>query len=649
MSHRREIDGLRAIAVIPVILFHAGFRAFSGGFVGVDIFFVISGYLITSIIIAEKQLGVFTLARFYERRARRILPALLFVMLACLPFAWLWMWPSYMKNFSDSLIAATTFASNIFFWRGSGYFNVDTELQPLLHTWSLAVEEQYYLLFPLFLLLIWGAGKKWVVSCLLLITIISFALAQWGALNMPMLTFYLLPTRGWELLIGALIAFCITNKPKNNTIEKISQLGGLVGVLLIAYSVFLNDKNAPFPSLFTLAATLGAGCVIVFATSQTLVGRLLGCKLFVGVGLISYSAYLWHQPLFAFARIRLNIVNPSFFLLMSGCSLILAYFSWKYIEIPFRDKKNIRKRYFFLFVFLLSVIIIASGIYGHIRDGAVIGGGFNRLSTEQKKLELYTKYNFSSLYREGECDLKPNQSYKDFSPKCKEVAKEKSILLIWGDSNAAALSSGLRAIMPNVVQYTASACPPIMDVVLGNRPQCKNINDFILREVEHIKPSIIMLHANWSRYGDQNLGLGIARTINRIMKASTSSKVYIIGSVPQWPISLPIYMLTRGISLEKRAYVYNPRFAELELLDEKLRLSAMKNGVSFLSILDAVCNKNGACQSVAELNGRLEPTAWDYGHLTEASSLLFAKKLLEQINQQPILRGKYAIHPAIPN
>jgi peptidoglycan/LPS O-acetylase OafA/YrhL len=207
MKYRKEIDGLRALAVLPVILFHAGFTTFSGGFVGVDIFFVISGYLITTIIVDEMEKGKFSLFNFYDRRARRILPALFFVMLCTLPFAWFWMLPRDLKSFSESLVAVPLFASNILFYLTSGYFDTASVLKPLLHTWSLAVEEQYYVLFPLFLMLAWKLGKKWIISLLLLIAIVSLLAAQWGSPTHPSFTFYLLPTRGFEILIGALISF----------------------------------------------------------------------------------------------------------------------------------------------------------------------------------------------------------------------------------------------------------------------------------------------------------------------------------------------------------------------------------------------------------------------------------------------------------
>ena len=207
MTYRREIDGLRALAVLPVILFHAGFPTFSGGFVGVDVFFVISGYLITSIILAERQAGTFTLVGFYERRARRILPALFVVMGVCSVFSWLWLLPSDMKMFSQSLVAVPAFASNILFYLTSSYFEPAAELKPLLHTWSLSVEEQYYLLYPIMLLIAWRFGKRWIVAVLILLTGMSLAAAHYGSTTDPSFTFFLLPTRGWEILIGALVGF----------------------------------------------------------------------------------------------------------------------------------------------------------------------------------------------------------------------------------------------------------------------------------------------------------------------------------------------------------------------------------------------------------------------------------------------------------
>ena len=344
MDYRREIDGLRALAVLPVILFHAGFETFSGGFVGVDVFFVISGYLITTIILAELEQGKFSIVNFYERRARRILPALFLVMLVCIPFAWLWLLPGDMKNFSQSLVAVSFFASNILFWRESDYFDTAAELKPLLHTWSLAVEEQYYVLFPIFLMLFWRLGKRSILVMLGLVFVASLAVAEWAAYARPAAAFYLLPTRGWELLIGAFAAFYLSKANRKEFGKAVGEIGGWVGVALILYAVFAYSKATPFPGLYALVPTLGTVLVILFATQQTTVGKFVGNKAFVGIGLISYSAYLWHQPLFAFARHR-SLTEPSHtvFLVLSVLALALAYLSWRYVEAPFRKRGNVSR------------------------------------------------------------------------------------------------------------------------------------------------------------------------------------------------------------------------------------------------------------------------------------------------------------------
>lgn len=368
MQHRHEIDGLRAIAVIPVILFHAGFTVFSGGYVGVDVFFVISGYLITSIIISELESGSFSILRFYERRARRILPALFFVVLACIPLAWIWMIPSQFKEFADSIMAVTVFASNILFWRESGYFAAEAGEKPLLHTWSLAVEEQYYMLFPLLLIGLWRFGRNPVFYVILGMSAISLAASEWGWRNEPEANFYLAPTRAWELLAGSLAAFLQVGRPVRS-----HNLLSVLGLGLIVFSIFYFDEDTPFPSAYALAPVVGTILVIRFGTSGTWVARLLSLKAFVGVGLISYSAYLWHQPLFAFARIR-HLDEPSQ-LVMSALailSLILAYFSWRFVEQPFRRKSGIlvgSRAKLFSLVGVCSVALLAFGAFAHVKDG----------------------------------------------------------------------------------------------------------------------------------------------------------------------------------------------------------------------------------------------------------------------------------------
>lgn len=396
MKYRREIDGLRAVAVIPVIFFHAGFKVFKGGFVGVDIFFVISGYLITTIILSDMNNQKFSIVTFYERRARRILPALFFVMLCCLPFAWLWLMPNHLEDFSQSLTAVSAFSSNILFWRESNYFGIVSELKPLLHTWSLAVEEQYYVLFPLFLMALWKFRKRWIFGSLIVVSVVSLMVAQWGAYNNPSAAFYLLPTRGWELAIGALIAFYFLYKTEHvdfiKSHKKTCEVLGFVGLLLICYAIYEFDKNTPFPSLYALIPTIGAGLIIVFSTSETVVGKFLGNKLVVGIGLISYSAYLWHQPLFVFAR-HVSLAEPgtALLFLLSVLSILLAYISWRFVESPFRDKKKFNTKSIFRFAVIGSLFFAFIGFFGYFNND-LLGGSFNPLN---RKINIanYTQSN----------------------------------------------------------------------------------------------------------------------------------------------------------------------------------------------------------------------------------------------------------------
>lgn len=432
MKYRREIDGLRAVAVLPVIFYHAELEAFSGGFVGVDVFFVISGYLITTIILTEKEKGTFSLVKFYERRARRILPALFFVMLCCLPFAWLWLLPNHLKEFSQSLTAVSLFSSNILFWRETGYFATAAELKPLLHTWSLAVEEQYYVLFPLFLMLTWRLRKRLIFCALMGLSIVSLAIAHWGAYNDAKAAFFLLPTRGWELAIGALIGFYFLYRKEQAELiasHKVTSEGlGFIGLALICYSVFAFDKSTPFPSFYALIPTVGTALIIVFSTSKSLVGRLLGTKLMVGIGLLSYSTYLWHQPLLVFERHRSqNDLSISLLLTLSALSIVLAYVSWRFVEMPFRNKNAISSKNIFLFAFLGSVFFFAIGLAGLCTNGFD-----SRYTLDDLKLVEQTHNQYSYVWnRMHELNL------RDFEN------GDKAKILIVGDSYAGDLLNAL--------------------------------------------------------------------------------------------------------------------------------------------------------------------------------------------------------------
>jgi len=331
VKYRNEIDGLRALAVIPVILFHAKFPFFNGGYLGVDIFFVISGYLITTYLVESLDSNTFSLVTFYEKRIRRIFPALFFVLFCCIPFAITWMFPDQLKLFSQGIISVVFFVSNFFFWLKSGYFEPSAEENPLLHTWSLAVEEQFYVLFPLLLLMLWKKPKAILYLTLTVLIASSLLFSQKISTTFPNANFYLLPSRTWELLTGTCCALILRKRTLS------SQILALVGFIFVVYSLLNFSKEMHLPNAWSLVPVVGTAMIILFAGEKTITARILSVKIITFLGLISYSAYLWHQPIFAFARIR-SLEEPNMILMLALCflTLLLASLTWKYIEQPFR-------------------------------------------------------------------------------------------------------------------------------------------------------------------------------------------------------------------------------------------------------------------------------------------------------------------------
>jgi peptidoglycan/LPS O-acetylase OafA/YrhL len=484
MDYRREIDGLRALAVVPVILFHAGFKFFSGGFIGVDVFFVISGYLITSILITELADGKFSIINFYERRARRILPALFVVMLTCLPIGWFLMNPIQFRQFLVSESSVALFVSNAFFWWKSGYFDIASELNPLLHTWSLAVEEQYYVFFPILLMLLWRFGKLAVIVTLLIAFVLSFIAAQWGSLKQPSAAFYLLPSRGWELLVGAFAAFYLSRTTQRYHHQFIREVGGSLGVALIIYSIFVFNKDTPFPSFYTLAPTLGTALIILFCGRDTFVGKVLGTKAFVGIGLVSYSAYLWHQPLFAFAKLEVPLESYKLLALsLISLTFLLAFLSWKYIEAPFRNKKSVSRRFVFSGSLVGSLFFITVGGSAYLSNiptvaklqlkaGEVYGLDLKKL--EDEAIALWKTHAALDLSGGFETNKKrvlvigDSMSY-DFVTAAKmssKITAEFEVKHLEYDDLCFDLASKTEGCALSIQQYKASKLPQESDVIL---------------------------------------------------------------------------------------------------------------------------------------------------------------------------------------
>lgn len=527
MNYRAEIDGLRALAVMPVILFHAGFEWFSGGYVGVDVFFVISGYLITTIIISEMAEGKFSIINFYERRARRILPVLFFVMAACLPFAWLWLTPSDLKDFGQSLVAASIFSSNILFWLESGYFDTATELKPLLHTWSLAVEEQYYILFPIFLILL---GIKRAVILLPLVFVASLGAAQWGALNEPSATFYLLPTRGWELLVGVFAAFYL----KYNTYLKshaVNQIFSLLGFGMIVYSIVAFDETTPFPSLYALVPTIGTGLLILTAVPKTFVHHLLSVSPIVGIGLISYSAYLWHQPLLAFAHHRLlGELSDLFLITLCIASLVMAWFSWRFVEKPFRDKKKTNRKFIFCFSLVGVISFSIIGLFIHKQDGYFeyihkINPLIKFGDIGHDGFHSYVSDNFIECENET---LARNAGIWNGFLRCQQTQAGDPTIALFGDSHAEYLFLGIAEQSQKNAIYLSRGG----DAFLGEVTH-QYLIDHILEtdEIDTILYSIYWSE-KYNKLGEENLERRVLDTLMTFKNAN--KKVVLVADVPDF-------------------------------------------------------------------------------------------------------------------
>ena len=498
MHYRRDIDGLRAIAVLPVMLFHAGLGIFSGGFVGVDVFFVISGYLITSLLIEDIRNKRFSIVQFYERRVRRILPALYLVVIVCLPFAWLWMLPEEYQSFSGSL-SIMVFLSNLVFMAEVDYFNTSAELQPLLHTWTLAVEEQYYVFFPPLLWLLWKGGKRATIAVLTLLVLGSLLVAHLGAAEDPERNFFFSPARFWEIGVGSLCAFAMHGRPRLE-----NAAGAALGLALIAFAILHFDERTPFPSLWTLVPVMGTVMVIFFSGPGSLTGRLLASSPLVGIGLISYSAYLWHQPLFAFARLRSFAEPPlSLMLGLALLALALAWVTWRFIEQPFRRKirpvLTQRKHLFGTFAGL-GAIILGIGFWGHLAEGLP-----SRLPLAAQVKAAFTDDRNPLIdqcitrYR----DPLPVQPVQD----CLTPQGAKPQVAIIGDSHALAISGAAQSalIEAGLSSYalTFSACPALGILVKTDQPQAERCAQYQLDVLDYARASgtsVLIFSLRWPFY-----------------------------------------------------------------------------------------------------------------------------------------------------
>ncbi|MDA7760271.1 acyltransferase [Amylibacter sp.] len=553
IKYRPEVDGLRALAIVPVVFFHANFSAFSGGFVGVDVFFVISGYLISSLILSDVAQGSFSFTSFYERRARRILPALFLVIACSMPFVWLLYLPNDMKDFSESVAAVPLFLSNFVFESQSGYFERATDIKPLIHTWSLAVEEQFYLFFPAVLLLLLRFGKVWMFCLIILLSILSLALAEWGTRHAPTDAYFLLPTRIWELLLGVLVAFYLFYQKQ----QCISDIGCLLGILMILVSIFIFDTETPFPGISALLPTIGTCLFILFAGPQTISFQIFSNRYVVLLGLISYSLYLWHQPIFAIVKYQSNEnLSTSTSIMMIVISTILAFISWKYIEAPWRDASRVSNEKLTICGVVFSVFFITFGIIGSLMNGDLY-----RFNNET--LAISNPTSGSSC---------PTPKVADGGCLIGDITKSPSIIVL-GDSHARALTASLHVQMSKsgktALLYASDWCPPLLKVDVSNDDEdnCGSTRDTAFsRTLSDPNITTIILHAEWANYTtgtrwgkrslrfisdeltihnsiDENQNVfarGINRTISRLIDAN--KQLIIVKSVPEYEVNVPNYL-----------------------------------------------------------------------------------------------------------
>lgn len=503
LPYRRDIDGLRALAILSVVFYHLGLGGFTGGYVGVDVFLVISGYLITSIIRRDRQAGRFSFVDFWARRARRILPALFVMMAVSLAAGWFLMEPRDYEQLGRAVRYQTMFASNILFWKQDGYFDAASEFKPLLHTWSLSVEEQFYILFPLLLAAISGRLLRWRLAILLAVLALSLAASVWAVNQRPGSAFFLLPMRAWELLAGAALALLPGGSRGHS--QWSLQLAATLGIAAILLPVFFYDSDTPFPGLAALPAVLGTALLIwANGTGDTWVRRLLGWQPLVWFGLISYSLYLWHWPLYVFVQYHaLETLGLPARLGLLAASIGLAALSLYYVEAPFRERKLFAGRRQMLGAALCSLLLL--GVVGQLvrhYDGVP-----SRLSEEA------LRYAKASKWRDGQTDCMFDKKALSQESICRfpaELAAERPLLVSWGDSHSAALSPLLRELAASrrlpIWQASLAGCPPLLGML--EKDTCLRFNQQMLEFVEQQRPGGVILAGRWDMYiyGDSQDG-----------------------------------------------------------------------------------------------------------------------------------------------
>jgi peptidoglycan/LPS O-acetylase OafA/YrhL len=633
--YRPDIDGLRAIAVLPVVFYHYQVWPFSGGYVGVDVFFVISGYLITTLIHAEMAQGRFSILNFYERRARRILPALFAVMAVASVAALVLLFPRDLVRYAKSVLAAAGFVSNFQFWSESGYFGAASATKPLLHTWSLAVEEQFYLVFPWLLYGLRRFGDRTLFWGLAAVLVVSLLLSVVGVVYWPVTTFYLLPARFWELLLGGLLALGVIRVPENAIVRNVLAAAGLAA---IGWGVFALTPESPFPGANAIAPCLGTAAVIAAGSGgSTIVNRGLALRWLVLVGLISYSLYLWHWPLYVFARVLVpEGLSAAQTGLLIAASVALAILSWRYVEQPFRLRTVTRTRRS-LFAAAGAAIAVSAVV------GTVMWGGEGLPGRYGPDVRAILAAAVDAEPLEKTCfGISPDRVAA--GDLCKIGADHVApSFLLWGDSHADALLPAVAQAAKTHGQAGLFAgrgrCPPLAGVTRPDTRECRPFNDAVLKIALAPRIKLVILDARWTMdaggapLGIEDSGRAVlvdaqsktqspvetfavfARGLDRTVKVLTAAKkeVVIVEAVPEFRVLVPQALARMALTGHRRRIAparadYLARDADVRRVFGEL---AKRYPIRFVHP-DAILCPSGRCKAVVDGH----PLYRDEHHLT---------------------------------
>lgn len=621
-NYRADIDGLRAVAVLLVLGYHVFPKLIKGGFVGVDIFFVISGYLITGIILNDLRNNTFSFATFFARRIKRIFPVLLLVLSVSYLAGWFILMPKEFKELSKHIFGGVAFVANFTLWQDSGYFDVLPELKPLMHLWSLSIEEQFYFIWPLGLYFAWKyRARLWLIFIGALL--LSFVLNVFYISKKPDTVFYFPFFRFWELLIGALLALA-NFKEVVKLNSRVEGYLSWIGALLIIIATCLLDKNSRFPGWWALLPTIGTFLMIVDKSSW-LNQKLLASKAFIWVGLISYPLYLWHWPIISYFYFSVgNMAYQVDRYLIIILSFLLSWLTYRFLETPLRHGKNTKK--IIVGLIIASTTIGVVGVVTFKKDGFAIRmeKEFENMPIELKEMLTpdYGGY-IGKNWREHSCFLAKGERGSDFKMDCIDSGKG-PLIWIWGDSHAAAFYSGFKAYQMKkefrIAQFTASACPPVLNWAGNINKDCKEINDYIFDQIKKYKPETVVLQAAW--YWDEYDAKLVLQTI-QALKEIAIKNIVLTGPSPTWKEKVPANMISYYRIFRKAPKGYTD-FGLIDVeptlkVDNLLEKIARDNNINFLSLFKSLCQDQACLLNTHNILSNV--TSYDQGHLSETGAL----------------------------